>query len=186
MEIGETRYKEFEMSVKTKTESTSISKTDVITLIKADHKKVSGLFEQYGSSKNNSEKKKLLEQIITELNLHTAAEEEMVYPTLGLGDSDGTNEAYEEHHIVELALQELMTVSTIDDYVDAKVKVLCELVKHHVKEEETKLLPELKKSGADLNEIGRAFQKDKARFQKKPPKPGAENEKAKEFKKRSA
>ena len=159
------------------------SKGDVISLIKADHKKVDSLFAEYESSKKDADKMTLLKTIINELNIHTAAEEKLVYPTLKETDSEGTNEAYEEHHVVEGLLKELSGISEINELVDAKVKVLSEVVKHHVKEEETSLLPEIKESGADLSEMGSEFKAEKERLKGTDLKPGQANTNAKQFKK---
>lgn len=159
------------------------AKGDVISLIKADHRKVDLLFAEYESSKKPADKKVLLEQIVKELNVHAAAEEKLVYPTLKETDADGTNEAYEEHHVVEGMLKELMGVQEINELVDAKVKVLSELVKHHVKEEEKTLLPEIKESGADLNDLGNDFKAEKERLKGIDLKPGSANTNAKKFKK---
>jgi hemerythrin superfamily protein len=164
-------------------EKTESAKGDVIGLIKADHRKVDLLFAEYDSSKKASDKKVLLEQIVKELNIHAAAEEKLVYPSLKEHDKDGVNEAYEEHHVVEGVLSELLSVQEIDELVDAKVKVLSELVKHHVKEEEKTLLPEIKASGANLTELGAEFKAEKERLKSSPPKPGQANTNAKAFKK---
>ena len=161
-------------------------KKDVISLIKADHKKVDALFTEYEKSSKSADKQILLDKIIKELNVHAAAEETLVYPTLEKEDKEGAGEAYEEHHVVENMLIELMSATEIDDLVDAKVKVLSELVKHHVKEEESKLLPEVKQSGADLMQMGEEFEAGKEKLMKKTPKPGQSNSKAKEFKKKAS
>lgn len=164
-------------------EKSEQAKGDVISLIKADHRKVDLLFAEYESSKKDADKKILLQQIVKELNVHAAAEEKLVYPTLKESDAEGTNEAYEEHHVVEVVLQELMGVEEINELVDAKVKVLSELVKHHVKEEEKTLLPEIKESGTDLNELGSEFKAEKERLKAANLKPGQANVNAKRFKK---
>lgn len=165
-------------------EKTERAKGDVISLIKADHRKVDLLFAEYATSEKNDDKLELLKNIIKELNIHAAAEEKLVYPTLKEADSESTNEAYEEHHVVEVVLKELMAVQEINELVDAKVKVLSELVKHHVKEEETTLLPEVKKSGADLKEMGEEFKAEKQRLKTVQLKPGQANTNAKQFKRK--
>ncbi|HEY9681572.1 MAG TPA: hemerythrin domain-containing protein [Oculatellaceae cyanobacterium] len=162
------------------------TKGDIISLLKADHRNVELLFAEYEKTSASVHKRALLERIIEELNVHTTAEEKLVYPALEKEDKEGALEAFEEHHIVENVLQELMSVGEIDEQVDAKVKVLSELVKHHVKEEETKLLPEMKKSGIDLEEMGEEFRAGKESLKMKPPKPGQANSKAKEFKKKAS
>lgn len=167
-------------------ESAQKTRTDVIGMIKADHRKVDLMFAEYESNKKKSAKKALLQKIVEELNVHSAAEEKLVYPSLKQTDAEGTNEAYEEHHVVEGVLKELMAVNEINELVDAKVKVLCELVHHHVKEEEGKLLPEVRSSGVDLEKMGADFQAEKARLKAKAPRPGQANVNAKAFKARKA
>ena len=159
---------------------------DVISQIKADHQTVDVLFTEYQKSTSSSDKRLLLHRIIQELNIHTAAEEKLVYPTLEKDDEEGTLEAFEEHHVVENILKELMNVDKLDELVDAKVEVLSELVKHHVKEEESKLLPEVKKTGVDLDELGADFKAGKEAMKMKPPKPGQANSKAKSFKRKAS
>jgi len=48
-------------------------------------------------------------------------------------------EAYEEHHVVKLVLQELPKVDLDDERFEAKVTVLAELIDHHVEEEEEEM-----------------------------------------------
>ena len=140
------------------------NKTDVVSLIKADHRKVDKLFCQYMASKDNAEKENILKEIVSDLRVHAAAEEAKVYPTLDREDHNGTNESLEEHHLIKILLEELTSNRMPEDKVDAKVKVLSEVVKHHVKEEESIYLPELADSGADLEELGESFTSEKERL----------------------
>lgn len=113
--------------------------TDAIALLKADHRKVEGLFEQFENSKSSATKGKLARQICTELKIHTAIEEEIFYPAFrGKIESDTLDEAYVEHDGAKVLINDIEAGSPSDDFYDAKVTVLSEEIKHHVKEEEAR------------------------------------------------
>lgn len=126
---------------------------DAIDLLKEDHRKVEMLFAQFEKARSN--KQQLLDQIIKELSIHATVEENIVYPLLedSRKVAEKTAEAYEEHHIVKMAIAELADIPAEKEIVKAKVKVLREMVRHHVKEEEMNMLPQLKKSGVDLERL---------------------------------
>lgn len=111
--------------------------TDAIALLKADHRKVEGLFEQYEKAKGAEKKQKLCHEICTELKIHTTIEEEIFYPALrGKIEDDTLDEAYVEHDGAKVLINDLESSSPDADFYDAKVKVLSEEIKHHVQEEE--------------------------------------------------
>jgi hypothetical protein len=60
-----------------------------------------------------------------------------------------------EHASAKQLIAEIEEMSPRDKLFDAKVKVLVEYVKHHVKEEENELFPKVRDSGIDLHEMGR-------------------------------
>jgi hypothetical protein len=111
--------------------------TDAIALLKADHRKVEGLFEQFEKAGGDSRKQALATQICNELKIHTTIEEEIFYPAFqGKIEDDTLAEAYVEHDGAKVLINDITAASPADDYYDAKVKVLSEEIKHHVKEEE--------------------------------------------------
>ncbi|MBP7577892.1 MAG: hemerythrin domain-containing protein, partial [Candidatus Obscuribacter sp.] len=138
--------------------------TDAVSLLKADHRKVEGLFKEYEKSEDNDDKRAILQQIIKELTVHTTVEESKVYPILEHKDVEGSNEAYEEHHLVKVILDELVNMDVASPLTDAKVKALSELVKHHVQEEELELLPELQSMDIDLEELASVIVEEKGRL----------------------
>ena len=133
---------------------------DALKLLKTDHDEVENLFEQYERLKEKDESKKedLIGQICTALTLHTQLEEEIFYPAarnaLEESGEDLLDEAEVEHASIKSLVEQLETMSTDDELCDAKVKVLSEYVKHHVKEEEGELFPKVKKSDLDLEALG--------------------------------
>ena len=122
----------------------------IIQQLEDDHRRVEALFVAYEEAKGPG-KKKIARQLITELTVHAAIEERIVYPAFrkAMSDSHPINEAYEEHHLVHVLLQALKRL-TFSETFDAKVQVLKELIQHHVKEEESEVFPAAVK-GKDVN-----------------------------------
>lgn len=112
-------------------------KMDAIALLKADHRKVEDLFEKFESAKDANRKKALALEICTELSVHATIEEEIFYPACkGKVEKDLMSEAYVEHDGAKVMIAELAQGSPEDEFYDAKMTVLAEEIKHHVKEEE--------------------------------------------------
>jgi hypothetical protein len=113
------------------------TKQDAIALLKADHRKVEELFAAFEKAKNAGRKQALVKEICTELTVHATIEEEIFYPACkGEVKEDLLDEAYVEHDGAKVLIAELSEGAPDDEFYDAKVKVLSELIKHHVKEEE--------------------------------------------------
>lgn len=111
--------------------------TDAIALLKADHRKVEDLFEQFENAKAASRKQSLAQQICMELKIHTTIEEEIFYPAFrGKIEDDTLDEAYVEHDGAKILVNDIEAGSSDDQFYDAKVTVLSEEIKHHVREEE--------------------------------------------------
>ena len=133
-------------------------KPDAVALLKADHRKVEDLFEKFENAKNASVKKTLVEQICTELSVHTAIEEEIFYPACtGQIEEDTLTEAYVEHDGAKVIIAELLASSPDNEFYDSKVKVLSEQIKHHVKEEEMRsegMFAQAREAGLDMDALG--------------------------------
>lgn len=111
--------------------------TDAIALLKADHRKVEDLFEQFEKASDETRKEAIATQICNEMKIHTAIEEEIFYPALkGKIEDDTLSEAFVEHDGAKVLVNDIMAASPSDEFYDAKVKVLSEEIKHHVHEEE--------------------------------------------------
>ncbi len=123
--------------------------TDAVSLIKADHKRVEELFKQFEKGGGGKRKQQLVGEICKELEAHATLEEEIFYPAFAKkakkSEEEIVREAVEEHHLVKLTIAELEGMEPSDQQFDAKVKVLIENVRHHVKEEEAEMLPEAEK-----------------------------------------
>jgi hypothetical protein len=130
---------------------------DAIALLKADHRNVEWLFQQYENASGKAQKAKIAEQICLELSVHATIEEEVFYPACrGEIEDDLLDEAYVEHDGAKMLIAELMDGSPDEQFYDAKVKVLSEMIKHHVKEEEQRegMFAQAKQSDVDLDELG--------------------------------
>jgi hemerythrin superfamily protein len=131
---------------------------DAIGLLKADHRQVETWFSQFSKSRSQRKKEELVTLICDALTTHTTIEEEIFYPAFieATGDKDTHHEAVVEHAGAKNLIAEIQEMSPDDDYFDAKVTVLSEMIKHHVKEEEQPggMFSEAKKSDMDLQALG--------------------------------
>ena len=127
-----------------------------IAMLKADHKKVSGLFAEYEKARAATTKKKLVSTICTELSVHAQVEEEVFYPAVkaALKDKELIPEAVVEQATMKNLIGQIKGVEPDGEMYDAKVKVLSEYVKHHVKEEHTEMFPKAAKARLDMIALG--------------------------------
>lgn len=131
---------------------------DAIVLLKNDHKVVKGLFK-----KLKGHDLSVVPDICDELTVHAEIEERIFYPAIrGHVENLDVNEAYEEHHVAKVLIEELQALTPDDDSYEAKAVVLMEMVEHHVEEEEGELFPDvrdalgrnrLKEIGAELEAL---------------------------------
>jgi hemerythrin-like domain-containing protein len=117
---------------------------DPMRILKADHREVEKLLEKLADSEEGNEREKLLEELVTKLTAHMEAEESIVYPPIRtqVGEED-EEEAEIEHGLAREGLQKLQSMVEMPGF-GAAVEMLKGGITHHVEEEETQLLPELK------------------------------------------
>jgi hypothetical protein len=131
---------------------------DGLQLLAADHRKVEGLFADFEKASGATAKEKLVRQICLELKVHAQIEEEIYYPAIeGKVEKADLDEAYVEHDSAKLLINELEAAEPDEAYYDAKVKVLSELIEHHVKEEEKQrdnLFQQTRAADLDLEALG--------------------------------
>ncbi|HEV7609325.1 MAG TPA: hemerythrin domain-containing protein [Steroidobacteraceae bacterium] len=143
---------------KTKARGKRAKSPDAIALLKADHRQVSDWFAQFEKAKSGDRKLELATRICDALKVHTRIEEEIFYPAFleATRDKDLHHEAEIEHDAAKKLIAEIDASGPDDDYYEAKVKVLSEMIKHHVKEEEQPggMFAEARKSDMDLAALG--------------------------------
>ncbi len=137
---------------------------DAIALLKADHKEVDELFTEFAGTKSAAKKKALVEKICIALSVHAQVEEEIFYPAVkdALEDTELVPEASVEHATMKDLISQVQGVEPDGEMYDAKVMVLCEYVKHHVKEEQTQMFPKAKGADLDMQDLGEQLQSRKS------------------------
>jgi hemerythrin-like domain-containing protein len=137
---------------------------DAISLLRADHKTVEQLFKRFEKAGDRAytEKRQIVDQIIEELSVHASIEEQVFYPVVRETvptTEDIALESLEEHHIVKWVLSELVDLDPQAERFDAKVTVLIENVRHHVKEEQEDFFPKVRAalSRTALADLGEAL-----------------------------
>ena len=139
---------------------------DAVAMLKADHRKVEEIFEQFEKARSLDRKRALAEQACLELKVHTVIEEEVFYPACrGQIEEDLLNEAYVEHDAAKQMINEIEAGSPDEDFYDAKVKVLSEMIEHHVEEEEKRsegMFSQARAAGLDMDALADAMRARKA------------------------
>lgn len=142
---------------------------DAIELLKADHRQVEEWFEQFEKTRSDERKQQLANQICKALEVHTKIEEEIFYPAFleATEEEDMHHEAAIEHDGAKKLIAEIEGSSPEDEYYDARVSVLSEMIKHHVKEEEQRdgMFAKARQSEMDLEQLGEQLAARKAQLE---------------------
>ena len=153
--------------------------TDAIVLLKKDHKEVRALFKDFQSPKaTTAQKGKIVKKIIELLTVHTYIENEVMYPEVRklLPElEDDVLESYEEHHVADVLVMELVGMKPDAERFTAKTTVLIENVRHHIDEEEKEWFPQVREGLGRkvLQEIGAEMEAAKKKAPKSPAQPSA-------------
>jgi len=140
--------------------ASSSTPRDALTLLRADHQMVQALFDKYEKTRAEDRKGALAQQICNELTVHAQIEEEIFYPAAreAIREKDLIDEATVEHQSAKDLIAQIEGGNAGQELFDAKVKVLGEYIKHHVKEEQNELFPQVRKTKLDLRELGERLQ----------------------------
>ena len=152
---------------------------DAIAMLKDDHEKVKKLFDQFEKADNKAEKMKIAAEAIQDLKVHATIEENYFYPAVRqeIDDKEGImDEADEEHHVAKVLIAELDKMTGNEDHWEAKFTVLAENIRHHIKEEESEMLPEARKTDIDFEVLGNEMWELKQSLLKNGVPPDAEAE----------
>jgi len=136
-----------------------------VKLLKQDHRAVAEALEEFQSAAHE-EKQSIARRICRMLTVHAQIEEELMYPAarevLDSDDAHLVAEARVEHASVKDLIRQIEQRDEVDEDYEAKVEVMGEFVKHHVKEEETELFPKLERSTLDLQALGERLEERKS------------------------
>jgi len=132
---------------------------DAIAVLKEDHREVEKLFKQFEKASGPQARRRIVESFTEALAQHTAIEERIVYPWAREyieNEDDTVLEAGEEHRVAKWLLTELAATAPDDERYEARATVLIEVVRHHVKEEESDFFPDLRDvaTRAELLDLG--------------------------------
>ena len=148
----------------------SSTSRDAIALLKADHRQVEGWFGQFKKARNTDRRASLAAKICKALQVHMRIEEEVFYPAflVATRDKDLHHEAEVEHAGARKLIAEIEALRPEDEYYAPKVKVLSEMIKHHVKEEEKPggMFAEARKSDMDLDDLARRMKPRKSELER--------------------
>jgi hemerythrin superfamily protein len=153
---------------RTKSRGGARSPSVAIELLESDHRKVEALFARFERAKDGDPqaKRALAQRICSELRAHTQLEEELFYPwlreNLGEEEMELLEEAYVEHASAKDLIAQVEAASEMDGAFDARVKVLSEYVRHHVKEEEDEIFKAVRSMQDELDELGQEMHARKA------------------------
>jgi hemerythrin-like domain-containing protein len=133
---------------------------DAIALLRADHKRVADLYEEYEHTRSTAKKKAIVSKICLELSIHAQVEEEIFYPAVkaALKDKEMVPEAQVEHATLKELIAQVKNKEPDGELFDAKIKVMSEYTKHHVKEEHNEMFPKARKTKLNMNELGARLQ----------------------------
>jgi hemerythrin superfamily protein len=144
-----------------------------IALLKQDHKEVAGLADLFERARA-PRRKEIAAQICRMLTIHATIEEEIFYPAVRQVADDELeamlNEATVEHESVKQLVSEIEDMlqdSGEQAMLEARVKVLAEYVKHHVREEEREMFPLVRDTGLDLKALGARLAERKAALERR-------------------
>lgn len=147
-------------------------RSDAISLLKADHRLVEEMFEKFARARGNDRKRSLATNICNALRIHAQIEEEIFYPAFyeATREEDKHHKAIIEHDGVKSLVAEIESSRPGDEYFDARVSVLSEMVRHHVQEEESRegLFGKARESDMDLTAIGEQLAERKTQLESQP------------------
>ena len=137
---------------------------DAIAMLKQDHDKVKKILGELDATTERGVKtrQELFAKVKLELEVHESVEEEIFYPALKEHPKmkDLVLEAYEEHHVVDMVMAEIVDVPLDDETWGAKLTVMKENVEHHIEEEEDEMFKQARQvfSTEELVELGDRMQ----------------------------
>ncbi len=135
---------------------------DIIDAILEDHKALKDLIPLLKGEGTYTEKRGVFAFLAAALEAHAKPEEQTWYKSLKTQD-DMKVEGLEgdiEHALADQLVNELKA-TTDEDLFMAKVKVLAEMLEHHIKEEENEMLPEFRQNStaSERRELGAKYLK---------------------------
>ena len=144
---------------------------NALELLKQDHQKVKGLFQDVRKGSDRGKQKELFNKIDAELHIHTHIEETVFYPAIEEQEElkDMVAEALEEHQEAKMLLEELEELGADNHDFGSKLQQLMEAVEHHVEEEEGEMFPKIRQvfDEDELEQLGEESESAKGTVHRK-------------------
>ena len=136
------------------TRAAAAARTRILDELKDDHRRVQKAYRQFRKldcEQDPAACEAIVQQTLQELQIHAALEEELLYPAArgNVADDALVDEAEVEHESAHTLIAQLLGTSADDPKYSARFVVLCEYVRHHVREEEGELFPQLERARMD-------------------------------------
>jgi hemerythrin-like domain-containing protein len=134
------------------------ARNEILTMLKDDHKRAKRAFRDFEKLDPDSDQDKcreLVAQTCGELEVHATLEEELFYPAVRecIKEEDLIDEAEVEHMTAKTLIAQLKDMTPDDPKYAASFTVLGEYVKHHIKEEENEVFPQLSRARLDWDKL---------------------------------
>lgn len=141
---------------------------DVFEMLKSDHRRVEELFTKFEDADKRM-RTGIAEETLHALELHTSLEEELVYPAIRevIDQREQVDQALEEHHVAKLLIKELHKMKAGSEEFAPKFKVLGEIIRRHVEEEENQMFPQAEEAGIDTTELSQEVARRKEKLMQK-------------------
>ena len=145
-------------TTRTASRAATQARNEILSALKEDHKRVKKAYREFqklDGQEDPNECQALVQQVLDELSVHAALEEELLYPAArgAIADENLVDEAEVEHESLHALIDQLRSMDADDDKYAARFTVLCEYVLHHVKEEEGELFPQLEQARLDWESL---------------------------------
>jgi hemerythrin superfamily protein len=139
-------------------QAASTARSQVLKQLKDDHgrvKKAYREFEKFDPVEGAEYCEAIVQQVLRELTVHAALEEELLYPAArgAIADEALIDEAEVEHETVRTFIEQLRNMDPEENKYGASFTVLCEYVLHYVKEEEGEIFPQLERTRLDWESL---------------------------------
>lgn len=149
------------------------ARTEVLDQLKEDHKRVKKAYREFTKldlDQDPGRCEALVRQVLAELSVHAALEEELLYPAArdAIAEPDLIDEAEVEHESAHALMGQLKSMDAQDEKFAARFTVLCKYVMHHVKEEESELFPQLENARIDWESLAREMSERRAQLMSAP------------------
>lgn len=158
--------------------SSSASRSEVLDMLKQDHQRVKKAYKEFSKLDPLEDTERcdaIVRQVLADLQVHTALEEEFLYPAAREAEPKLIDEAEVEHESAKALIEQLDQMEAGDEKFSARFTVLCEYVEHHIKEEEKELFPKLEKLRLDWAAMAEQMQARREQLEP-PPEPEMEDE----------